>query len=161
MISYEIIIPPEECEKAAKINKITVNKDGYTHEAIIKMDESILHRRNEGTSLDGDNLTSCKNRGQVKHYSYETHLHKKKLKVNLETQQVQNPHGIPLACTVLEGGRESTSLDPYAYKWDITENCAVTKLFSQKRNWSSTVISYADLLSDPAQWLKSENSYLQ
>ena len=30
MITYEIIIPPEDCEKAAKNNKITVNEDGYT-----------------------------------------------------------------------------------------------------------------------------------
>ena len=32
MITYEIIIPPEDCEKAAKNKKITVNEDGYTYE---------------------------------------------------------------------------------------------------------------------------------
>ena len=74
MITYEIIIPPEDCKKAAKNNKITVNEDGYTNELIIKMDESILQHRNEGTSLEGDSSTACKNRGQIKHYSYKTHM---------------------------------------------------------------------------------------
>ena len=69
--------------------------------------------------IEGDISTACKNRGQVKDYSYETHAQKVKLKVNLETKQVQNPYGIPLPCTVLEGGCKSTSLDPYAYTWDM------------------------------------------
>ena len=64
MITYKIIIPPEDCEKAAKNNKILANEDGYTHELIIKMNESILKPRNEGTSLEGDSSTACKNRGQ-------------------------------------------------------------------------------------------------
>ena len=44
MITYEIIIPPEDCKKAAKNKIITVNEDGYTHELIIKMDESDRRR---------------------------------------------------------------------------------------------------------------------
>ena len=59
MITYEIIKPPEDCEKAAKDNKITMNEDGHTHELIVKMDESILQYRNEGTLLDGDSSTAC------------------------------------------------------------------------------------------------------
>ena len=154
MITYEIIIPPEDCEKAAKNNKILVNEDGYTHELIIKMDESILQHRNEGTSLEGDSSTACKNRGQIKHYSYETHMQKVQLKVNLETKQVQNPYGIPLPCTVLEGGCESTSLDPYAYTWDMPENCVVTKLFSQK----AKMVKYANKLDHPQCHILSEGS---
>ena len=61
-----------------------MNEDGYTHELIIKTDESILPHRNEGTSLEGGSLTACKNRGQVKHYSYEPHMQKVELKANLE-----------------------------------------------------------------------------
>ena len=37
MKNFESIIPPEDCERAAKNNKITVNEDGYTHELILKM----------------------------------------------------------------------------------------------------------------------------
>ena len=59
-------------------------------------------------------------------------MQKVKLKINLETKQVQNPYGILLPCTVLESGCKSTSLDPYAHTWDMPENCVVTKLFSQK-----------------------------
>ena len=118
MKPFESIKPPEDCERAAKNNKIIVNEDGYTHELIIKMDESILQHRNEGTSLESNSSTACKNRGQVKHYSYaERHMQKVKLKVNPETKQVQTPYGIPLPCTVLESGCKSTSLEPYAYTW--------------------------------------------
>ena len=145
MITYEFIIPREDCEKAAKNNKITVNEDGYTHELILKLDGSILQHRNEGTSLEGDSSTACKNRGQVKHYSYETHMQKVQLKVNLETKQVQNPYGIPLSRSVLEGGCESASLDPYAYTWDMPENCVVTKLFSQK----AKMVKYSNKLDHP------------
>ena len=152
MITYEFVIPPEDCEKAAKNNKITVNEDGYTHELIIKMDESILQHRNEGTSLEGDSSTSCKKRGQIKHCSYETHMQKVQLKPRNKTST--NPYGIPLPCTVLEGGCKSTSLDPYAYTWDMPENCVVTKFFSQKQK----MVKYANKLDHPQYHIRSEGS---
>ena len=67
-----------------------MNEDGYTHELIIKTDESILPHRNEGISLEGGSLTACKNRGQVKHYSYEPHMQKVELKANLEKKNKYN-----------------------------------------------------------------------
>ena len=56
MITYENISPLEDCKKAAKNNKITVNEDGYIIEPIIKMDESTLQHRKGGTSFDGDSV---------------------------------------------------------------------------------------------------------
>ena len=81
-------------------------------------------------------------------------MQKIQLKVNLETKQVQNPYGIPLPCTVLEGGCKSTSLDHYAYTWDMPENCVVSKLFSQK----AKMVKYANKLDHPQYHILSEGS---
>ena len=50
-----------------------------------------MQHRNKEPSVDGESSTACKNRGQVKNYSYEKHMQKVNLKVNLETKQVQKP----------------------------------------------------------------------
>ena len=50
MITFEVILTPEDCAKASKNNKVPVNEDGYTHELIMKMCESIMQHSIEGTS---------------------------------------------------------------------------------------------------------------
>ena len=70
MIINETIIPPENCEKAGKNNKITVNEDGYTHELITKLDESILQHRKVGASLEGDSSKYKILAGSLYHAQY-------------------------------------------------------------------------------------------
>ena len=53
------------------------------------------------------------------------------LEVDQETKSVFTPLGLKLPCELKEGGCETTSLDPFAYSWDVPENCIVTKLFTQ------------------------------
>ena len=43
----------------------------------------------------------------------------------------KHPLGLKLPCELKEGDCETTSLDPFAYSWDVSENCIVTKLFTQ------------------------------
>ena len=155
MITYEFTIPPEDCAKTLEKNiKITVNENGYTYEINIKMDESIMQHRNKERPVDGKSSTTCKNRGQVINYSYKKHMQKIKLKVNLETKQVQSPYGIRLPSTILEGGCKSTSLDPHVYTWDMSENCVVTKMVSQK----AKMFKYADKLDNTQDHRLSERS---
>ena len=95
-------------------------------------------------SLDCDSPTSCKDRGHVKHHVYESNMQKIKLKVNLETKEVQNPYRIPFPCTVLGTRRRVRikTLDAYAYRWDMPENSEVTKLRSHK----AKMVKYANKL---------------
>ena len=53
------------------------------------------------------------------------------LEVDQETKPVFTPLGLKLRCELKEGGCETTSLDPFAYSWDVQQNCIVTKLFTQ------------------------------
>ena len=53
------------------------------------------------------------------------------LEVDQKTKSAFTPLGLKLPCEHKEGGWETTSLDPFAYSWDVPQNCIVTKLFTQ------------------------------
>ena len=57
------------------------------------------------------------------------------LEVDQETESVFTPLGLKLPCELKERGCETTSLDPFAYSWDVPQNCIVTKLFTQNAKW--------------------------
>ena len=87
--------------------------------------------KNQGVDLKGDSSKSCDNRGQIKHFSFETLMQEIVLHIDLNDKFVYNSQVLNLPCVLSEGGCHSTSLDPFAYNWEAPENCIVTKRFSQ------------------------------
>ena len=53
------------------------------------------------------------------------------LTYNYETKEVSNRYRKKLPCLSMEGGSETTTLDSFAYTWDIPENCVMTKILTQ------------------------------
>ena len=58
-------------------------------------------------------------------------MQRAELEVDQETKSVFTPSGLKLPSELKEGGCETTSLDPFAYSWEVPQNCRVTKLFTQ------------------------------
>ena len=132
IITYDIIVSPEQCLNANKTGKITVTEfDDDDMEIDIKHGIKTVSYKNQGVDLEGESSTSCDNRGQIKHFSFETLMQETVLDIDLNDRTVYNSQGLKLPCALSEGGCHSTSLDPFAYNWEAPENCIVTKRFSQ------------------------------
>ena len=132
IITYNIIVSPEQCLNANKTGKITVTEfDDEDMEIDIKHGIKTVSYKNQGVDLEGESSTSCDNRGQIKHFSFETLMQEIVLDIDLNDRTVYNSQGLKLPCALSEGGCHSTSLDPFAYNWEAPENCIVTKRFSQ------------------------------
>ena len=97
----------------------------------IKHEIKTVCYKNQGVDLEGESSTSCDNRGQIKHFSFETLMQETVLDIDLNDRTVYNSQGLKLPCALSEAGCHSTSLDPFAYNWEAPENCIVTKRFSQ------------------------------
>ena len=97
----------------------------------IKHGIKIVSYKNQGIGLEGDSSTSCDNRGQIKHFSFETRTQETVLDIGLNDRTVYNSQGLKLPCTLSIGGCHLTSLDPFAYNWEAPKSCTVTKKFSK------------------------------
>ena len=132
IITYNIIVSPEHCLNANKTGKITVTEfDDDDMEIDIKHGIKNFTYKNQGVDLEGDSSTSYDNRGQIKHFTFETLMQETVLDIDLNDRTVYNSQGLKLPCALSEGGCHSTSLDPFAYNWEAPENCIFTKRFSQ------------------------------
>ena len=73
IITYDIIVSPEQGLNANKTGKITVTEfDDDDLEIDIKHGIKTVSYKNQGVNLEGDSSTSCDNRGQIKHFYFET-----------------------------------------------------------------------------------------
>ena len=61
-------------------------------------------------------------------------MQKTTLKVTMENGKVLSDMGLLLPCALEELGCETTSLDPYAYKWDYPDNCLLSVLRTEDLN---------------------------
>ena len=116
IITYDIIVSPEQCLNANKTGKIAVTEfDDDEMEIDIKHGIKTVSYKNQGVDLEGESSTSCDNRGQIKHFSFETLMQETVLDIDLNDRTVYNSQGLKLPCALSEGGCHSTSLDPFAY----------------------------------------------
>ena len=71
--TFDIIVSPEQCLNANKTGKFTVTEyDDDDMESDIKHGIKTVSYKNQGVDLEGDSSTSCDNRGQIIHFSFET-----------------------------------------------------------------------------------------
>ena len=60
--------------------------------------EEKLSYKNQGVDLEGDSSTSCDNRGQIKHFPFETLMQETVLDIDLNDRSVYNSKGLKLPC---------------------------------------------------------------
>ena len=82
IITYSLIITPEQCPDANKTGKMKITEYGDEIEVDINYGVRKVFYHNRGTSIEKDSPTSCVDRGQVKHYSFETLMQQSVLEVS-------------------------------------------------------------------------------
>ena len=75
---------------ANKTGKMKISEYGDEIEVDIKHGVSEVFYHNRGTSLENDSHTSCVDRGQVKHYSFETLMQQSVLDVDIKDRITYN-----------------------------------------------------------------------
>ena len=114
-ITYNLVVSPEQCKQANKTHKIAVNDFADNFEVDIEPNVKKQSRKNSGIDLESDFCTCCDDRGQIKHYSFETIMQEVSQEVNLQEKSIYNTQGQKLPSPQHEGGCDATSLDPFAY----------------------------------------------
>ena len=115
VITYDLILYPEQCLQANKTGKLKVTEFCDEIDVDIKDEVSKVTYHNRGTKFDNESPTSCDDRGQIKHFSYETLMHQGILDIDIKDRSIYNSQGQKLPCALSENGCSSTSLDPFAY----------------------------------------------
>ena len=145
-ITYDLIVTPEMCRQASKTNKIKISSFSENFDAPIEFDTKKQSNFNDGQSV---RTTMHCSSGQVQHYTFETFMQRVNLTFDYGTKEVSNPNRQKLPCLLMEGGCETTTLDPFAYTWDTPENCVMTKILTQE----------AKMLKYPLSSNRNENQF--
>ena len=152
LITYHLIVSPEQCKQANRTGKLTVNDFQDKFDIEIELNNRKISYKNYGADLEDDSSTACDDSGDISHYSFETLMQEISLEVNVQDKSVYNTQGQKLPCALHEGGCDSTSLDPFAYSWDIPENCLVFKKFTQ----DAKMIKYDIEAGNPKYFIVSD-----
>ena len=123
VIPSDIVISPEQCRTLAKRKDITllglsINFGFDTNNHFVKT---------YGDTSD-DYRNECDGKGWITRDTFLPHMQTTTLKVTLENGKLLSDTGLILPCALEELGCETTSLDPYAYIWDYSDNCAISIL---------------------------------
>ena len=76
----------------------------------------------------------CTARGWITRDTFLPHMQRTTLKINISTPKLLSYSVQVLPCALEEVGCETTSLDPYAYKWDYPDNCVLSVLRTEDVN---------------------------
>ena len=128
-ITSDIVISPEQCQTLAKGKEITL----LGHSMNFGFDTKNTIVKTSGDTGD-DYRNECDGKGWITRDTFLPHMLTTTLKVTLEDGNVLSDIGSILACALKELGCETTSLDPYAYFWGYSENCATSILRTEEVN---------------------------
>ena len=128
MITYELIVTPEMCKAAFTSGNLKVTLFEENFDVPVAFNRRKQSKFNSG--VETRNTVYC-NKGQVKHYTFETFMPRLNLTFTYGTKEVPIKDGKKLPCLLMEGGCETTTIDPFAYTWNTPESCVMTKVLTQ------------------------------
>ena len=127
--SSDLRISPEQCRSPAKGKMI------YLADQFLGVE---YHTKNPIVITDGSmsdtNRNHCSARGCFTRDTFLPHMQRTKLKVRMSTGKVLSDSDQVLPCALEELGCKTTSLDPYAYIWDYTDNCVLSVIRTEEVN---------------------------
>ena len=136
-ITSDLVTSPEQCRYLAK-GRMTYLADQFlgveydTKNPIVITDDS--------TSVD--NRNHCNARGWITRDTFLPHMQRTLLKVRMSTAKILSDSAQVLPCALEELGRETTSLDLYAYVWDYPDNCVLSVLRTEEVNMEKRETKY-------------------
>ena len=128
-ITSNIVIYPEQCRTLAKGKDITL----LGHSINFDFDRKNHIVKTYGDTSD-DYRNECDGKGWITRDTFLPHMQTTTLEVALENGKLQSETGLISPWALEELGCETTSLDPYAYIWDYSDNCAMSILRTEEVN---------------------------
>ena len=128
-ITSDLVISPEQCRFLAKRKSIYL----ADHLLAVEYDTKNPIVKNDGSTSD-DNRNHCNVRGRITRDTFLPHMQRMTLKVRMSTGKVLSDSAQVLPCALEELGCETTSLDPYAYIRDYSDNCVLLVLRTEEVN---------------------------
>ena len=141
------MISPEQSRFLAK-GKSTYLAD---HLLAVEYDTKNPIVKNDGSI--NDNRNHCNVRGWITRDTFLPHMQRMTLKVRMSTGKVLSDSAQILPCALEELGCETTSLDPYAYIRDYSDNCVLLVLRTEEVNMVKQR-SKNDIISGPVSTTK-------
>ena len=128
-IKNDIVISPKQNRTIAKGKRITL------------LDQTIsfdFDMKNPIVKIIGDHSDDhryeCDGKNWITRDTSLPHMQTTTSKVRMESGKVLSDTGLILPCALEELGEEITSLDPLAYIWDSTDNCATSIFRTEEVN---------------------------
>ena len=128
-ITSDIIISPEQCRTLARGKDITL----LGHSINFGFDTKNPIVKTSGDNSD-DYRNECDGKGWITRDTFCPHMQTTTLKVTLENGKVPSDTGLILPCALVDLGCETTSLDPYAFYWDYSDNCTISFVRTEEVN---------------------------
>ena len=123
------VISPEQCRSFAKGKMIYLADQFLGVEYDTKNSVVITHG-----SKSNNNGNHCTARGWITPDNFLPHMQWTTLKIRMSTGKILSDSAQVLPFALEELGCETTSLDPYAYRWDYRDNCVLSVLRTEEVN---------------------------
>ena len=122
-ITSDIGLTPAQCKQASEGKSLSL----FDHKLTFEKGKKGTHHKWTG-NVDGDNRNECEGYEWISKDTFESHIQDITLKVKIKDGKIFNRNYQLLPCDLDELGCESTSLDPYAYKWKAPKKCFLSVL---------------------------------
>ena len=100
-ITYDIIVTAKMCRLASKSKKIEITASDENFDVPIEFDTKTQSNFNDGQAVRSTNECTS---GQIKHYTFETLMHRVNLTFKYGSKEVSNRDRKKLQCLSMEGG---------------------------------------------------------
>ena len=122
------MVTPELCTIAATSKKIKIKPFDGKFDVPIEFDVKIQTFINDGQTVSS--TIDCAS-GQIELFFFESIMQPVNLTYNYGNKKVSSRNRNKPQCLLKMGGCETPTLGSYAYTWDTSENCVLTKLLTQ------------------------------
>ena len=122
-IACDIDLTIEQCKQTSEGRSPTL----FGHKLTFEKGKKETHHKWVG-DVNGDYVKECEGSEWITKDTCDSHIEDITLKVRIKDGKIFNRNDQLLPCDLDELGCESTSFDPYAYRWKTPENCILSVL---------------------------------
>ena len=122
-ITIDLTVTASQCGTLAKGGSIILKDETLEYKKGVKT--TVVNQKNfdtDGADLSDKYKKESDSYGWVNRTTFEGHKEDVVLKVRTKDGKVMSKDGLQLPCPLEELGCDTTSFDPYAYKWDAFDN---------------------------------------
>ena len=125
-ITKELTVTASQCRTSAKGGSITLKDETLEFKKGIKT-TVVKHKDfdDDGADLSDKYRNECNSYGWVIRKTFECHVKDVVPKLRTKDGKILSKDGLQLPCPLEELGCDTTSIDTYAYTWDVRDDCAL------------------------------------